>query len=123
MGKNEKPLIFFGGCNCGNGKHLRFCRASNSQRRGRGFESLLLHQARVSQLFSTTVPAVISALTHVKVGFKVTQRSRWRHFLGPGGRRARNAETSSSKAPLNVQFPSLFRQAEAFLLASQFSFS
>ena len=30
-GKESKPLIFFGGCNCGKGKHLSFCRASNSQ--------------------------------------------------------------------------------------------
>jgi len=48
-------LILFGGCNCGKGKHLRFCRASNSQRRGRGFESHLLHQAYQSQLFSSIV--------------------------------------------------------------------
>jgi hypothetical protein len=37
-GKNVKPLIFFGGCNCEKGKHLGFCRASNSQCGGQGFD-------------------------------------------------------------------------------------
>ncbi|SRR6266700_6030927 len=41
MGKNVK--IFFGGCNFRKGKYLAFCRLSNSQRGGRGFESHLLH--------------------------------------------------------------------------------
>ena len=38
-----KPLIFFGGCNFRNSKHLRFCRASNSQCGGQGFDPPLLH--------------------------------------------------------------------------------
>src|SRR5882724_1168082 len=43
-----KPLIFFGGCNFRKGKYLAFCRLSNSQCGGQGFDRPLLHQ-----LFST----------------------------------------------------------------------
>src|SRR5258705_825937 len=39
-----KPLIFFGGCNFRKGKYLRFCRESNSQCGGQGFDPPLLHQ-------------------------------------------------------------------------------
>ena len=39
MGKMQKPLIFSGGCNFRKGKYLAFCRVSNSQCGGQGFES------------------------------------------------------------------------------------
>jgi CheY-like chemotaxis protein len=47
-----KPLKSLGGCNFRKGKYLRFCRESVSQRRGRGFESHLLHQSTTHQRFS-----------------------------------------------------------------------
>ena len=42
--KTAKLLIFLGGCNFRNGKYLGFCRASNSQCGGQGFDPPLLHQ-------------------------------------------------------------------------------
>ena len=41
--RTGKSRFFFGGCNCRKGKHLRFCRASNSQCGGQGFDPPLLH--------------------------------------------------------------------------------
>jgi len=35
-----KPLILFGGCNFRKGKYLCFCRESNSQCGGQGFDPL-----------------------------------------------------------------------------------
>jgi hypothetical protein len=44
-GKKRENLDFSSvGCNFRKGNNLGFCRESNSQRRGRGFESHLLHQ-------------------------------------------------------------------------------
>jgi hypothetical protein len=63
MGKMQKPLIFFGGCNCGKGKHLRFCRASNSQRRGRGFKPNSNYISHLPRSFLT----VNSLCTHLQL--------------------------------------------------------
>jgi|SRR5829696_5887113 len=37
-GKEPQNPFLFGGCNCGKGKYLRICRASNSQCGGQGFD-------------------------------------------------------------------------------------
>src|SRR6266853_1545828 len=42
--RTGKPLISLGGCNFRKGKYLAFCRLSNSQCGGQGFDSPLLHQ-------------------------------------------------------------------------------
>ncbi len=42
--RTGKPLISLGGCNFRKGKYLAFCRESNSQCGGQGFEPPLLHQ-------------------------------------------------------------------------------
>ena len=57
MGRNGKelePLKSLGGSNFRKGKYLRL--ESNSQRRGRGFDSHLLHQHSRYQIFGDADP-------------------------------------------------------------------
>jgi hypothetical protein len=42
--RTGNPRFFLGGCNFRKGNYLRFCRESNSQCGGQGFDPPLLHQ-------------------------------------------------------------------------------
>jgi len=68
--RTGKPLKSLGGCNFRKGNYLRFCRESDSQRRGRGFESHLLHQLSRFQIFRTlTLIALFPKCQNVKTFF------------------------------------------------------
>ena len=95
MGKNVKALIFLGGCNFRKGKYLRFCRASNSQCGGRGFESLLLHQTHSSALFSRVLCDQSFTAQHPYAIQKFTFDLPHSFFRGPCGRRVRDPEVRS----------------------------
>src|ERR1051325_2155664 len=74
----------------------------------RGFESHLLHQTHLSQLFSAdgSYTYFHSARIYTRSQSNFIERDTVSH--GPRVRRARNAETSSSKASPQCQIPESF---------------
>ncbi len=70
MGKNVKTLDFPWWLQLWKRQALTFCRASNSQCGGQGFESLLLHQTHSSALFSRLFFAINPSLHNIHTRFK-----------------------------------------------------